>query len=59
MGHCQKEDAKSVHAEKRAENYEIEIFRLIFMLTSLKSKNLNMLKSLVQHCKFRKFGPNS
>ena len=34
FGHCQKEDAKSAHTEKRAKNDKIEISGLIFMLTT-------------------------
>ena len=31
QGHCQKEDAKSAHTEKRAKNDKIEISGFIFM----------------------------
>ena len=31
-GHCQKEDAKNAHTEKRAKNDKTEISGLIFML---------------------------
>ena len=57
FGHCQKEDAKSAYTEKRAKNDRIEISVLIFMLTTWEYTSNH--KITVQHCKFKKFDPNS
>ena len=56
-GHCQKEDAKNAHTEKRAKNDTIEISGFISMLTTWEYASGH--KWLVQHHKFKKIGPNN